>query len=312
MGYACFSGKNMSLVLVDSEDITVGKPLSWSLYSEDYALLLSEGDIVHDEKQREDLLHKGVYRELAWETSTSTEAESSPAEPESAEAPFTFDDIRLKVGDRLQLEPPSQLSHERFTVKVIGYLKGISILVTTPIASNGLRLLLKESDKVILRSFSGMNAFAFASIINHIYTYPYSYLHLSFPETLQGIKIRNTPRIKTNIVAAVQNSSSPQPLQVSAVISDINASGTSLVSKQSLGNKGDVIHMAFRVQLHNVETFLSLNGIIRTTTSDNELDVKNKGYIHHGVEIQNLEPNDYVVLQSYIYQQMIENPDRVI
>jgi hypothetical protein len=301
----------MSLIPVNSNDIVVGRPIPWTLYNEHYTLLLSDGEVVRDEKHRNELLSNGAYRELSWETSSTIDTTPYPAEVEKSDATFTFEDIRLKVEDRLQLEPQSQPGHERFSVKVIGFLKGVSLLVTAPIGSDGLRVLLKENDKVVLRSFSGVNAFAFISTVTRIFTIPYAYMHLSFPDSVQGIKIRSTPRIKSNIVATVQKSSDTST-QISAVISDINTNGASLVSKQPLGNTGDNLHMNFRVHLHNVEAFLSVNGIIRTVTHDDEPDAKKNGLTRHGIEFQDTQPSDYVVLQSLIYQQMIENPHRVM
>ena len=153
----------MSLILANSNEIVSGKPISWSLYTQEYLLLLSEGDMVRDNNHRDELLATGAYRELAWETpAISVEtAHNLPTQKsvdstlDKAESVFTFDDMRLKVEDRLQLEPPSQLARERFSVKVIGFLRGASLLVTVPITASGLRLQLMEKEKVVMRSFSG-------------------------------------------------------------------------------------------------------------------------------------------------------------
>jgi len=302
----------MSLILVNNKDLVVGQPIPWSLYTEEYALLLSEGDIVHDEKQRNELLTGGAYRELSWETSNAIETAPDPSLPQKTETGFTFDDMHLKVGDRLQLEPPSQRTHERFTVRVIGYLKGSSLLVSAPVGADGLRVLLNEKDKVIMRSFSGVNAFAFVCSVDRIIKIPYEYLHLSFPDAIQGIMIRKSARIKTNIIATVQNTGNSGMEQTSAVISDISAEGVSLVSKQSLGNKEETLHLTFRLRLHNIDVFLATNGAIRTVTQDDEPDAKKNGLIRHGIQFQNLQPNDSVILQSMVYQQMIENPHRIL
>jgi hypothetical protein len=243
------------------------------------------------------------------ETPASVEVAPETAVSEKPDTVCTFEDLHLKVEDRLQLEPPSIISHERFTINLIGYLKGACILVTPPIGANGLRLPLQEKDKVVIRSFSGENAFAFATTIERVITQPYVYLHLSFPDIIQGIKVRNAPRIKTNIITTVQNSQSGTIVHNSALISDVSADGVSLVSKRALGNKGDVIDLAFRVHLHNVEAMLSIKGVIRALVSEEDIpDEKKTGNIHHGIEFQNLQPNDHVILQSMIYQQMIENP----
>ncbi len=310
----------MSLILANSNEIVSGKPISWSLYTQEYLLLLSEGDMVRDNNHRDELLATGAYRELAWETpAISVEtAHNLPTQKsvdstlDKAESVFTFDDMRLKVEDRLQLEPPSQLARERFSVKVIGFLRGASLLVTVPITASGLRLQLMEKEKVVMRSFSGQNAFGFACTIERIIKIPYEYMHLSFPDNIQGIKIRKAPRIKTRIIATVQDSKNNSASQISALISDISANGVSLESKQPLGVKGDVLKLAFRVQLHNVDAYLTVNGVIRAVISGEDPDASKLGFIRHGIEFQELQPNDGVVLQSMIYQQMIENPQNVI
>jgi hypothetical protein len=316
----------MSLILVNSNDIAIGTPLPWSLYSQDDVLLLNEGEIVRDDKHLNELLASGACRELSWETTGSDEkddgrlfpAEETTSTPVSssksdADSVFTFDDMRLKVEDRLQLEPPSQLARERFSVKVIGYIRGASLLVTAPITANGLRLQLMENEKVVMRSFSGQNAFGFASTIERIIKIPYEYIHLSFPTNIQGIKIRKAPRIKTRIIATVHDSNSGATTPISALISDVSADGVSLEAKNSLGSKGDVLNLAFRVQLHNVDAYLSVKGIIRAILSgDAAPDAQKAGLIRHGIQFQGLQPNDCVVLQSMIYQQMIENPHMVM
>ena len=34
--------------------------------------------------------------------------------------------------------------------------------------------------------------------------------------------------------------------------------------------------------------------------------------VRHGIEFQDMPPNDSVILQSLIYQQMIENPHKLV
>lgn len=316
----------MSLILANNNEIIPGKPIPWSLFTQEYLLLLSEGDVVRDDNHKDELITSGAYRELAWETSATNgnvESDLTPFEGsaaasvasdiDKAESVFTFDDMRLKPEDRLQLEPPSQLARERFSVKVIGYLKGASLLVTVPITANGLRLQLMEKEKVVIRSFSGQNAFGFACTIERIIKIPYEYMHLSFPDNIQGIKIRKAPRIKTRIIATVHIGQPGTSPQRPALISDVSANGVSLESKLSLGEKGSILHLSFRVQLHNVDAYLSVKGIIRAVLgADAFAEGQSVGFIRYGIEFQDLQANDSVVLQSMIYQQMIENPHNVM
>ncbi len=313
----------MSLILVNSDEIVVGKPIPWSLYDQSRNLLLNQGEQIRDDAHRETLLASGACHELLLEMPRDLEraddslfpAEDSPAgqaETKATDRDFTFDDMKLKVEDRLQLEPPAQLTRERFTVKVIGFLRGASLLVSMPITANGLRLQLMEKEKLVMRSFSGQNAFGFACTIERICKIPYEYMHLSFPDNIQGIMIRKAPRVRTRIIAAVQDSKTGAEKQISALISDISANGVSLEARQTLGDKGDVVNLAFRVQLHNIDAYLSLKGIIRAVFTVDPADHSKDALIRHGIEFQDMQANDSVILQSLIYQQMIENPHKLV
>lgn len=303
----------MSLILVNSDELVVGKPSPWSLYDSENKPLLGQGELVRDENHRNTLLAQKACREMSWETTGGENNSFPPVEEKVGDAKgnsqFTFDDMKLRVEDRLQLEPPAQLSRERLLVKVVGFIRGVSVLVTTPLTANGQRLQLLENEQVVMRSFSGKNAFAFASSIMKVNKVPFDYLHLSFPNDIQGLVIRKTARVKTRIIATVQYGNAAQ---TSAIISDLSANGASLDAKEGLGNKGDVLSLGFRVNLHNIEALLSVKGVIRALISDDTLDIQKAEHIRYGLEFQNLQPNDSVILQSMIYQQMIENPQKLV
>jgi c-di-GMP-binding flagellar brake protein YcgR len=313
----------MSLILVNSNEIVVGRPAPWTLYDQNRNLLLDQGDPVRDDAHREALLASGACHELSLEMPSgyengddsffaAEESSAEQAEVKESSTHFTFDDMKLRVEDKLQLEPPAQLTRERFTVKVIGFVRGASLLVSMPITANGLRLQLMEKEKLVMRSFSGQNAFGFACTIDRICKIPYEYMHLSFPDDIQGIMIRKAPRVKTRIIAAVQDSKTGAEKQISALISDISANGVSLESRQPLGDKGGILNLSFRVQLHNIDAYLSLKGIIRAVFTVDPADHSKNALIRHGIEFQDMQANDSVILQSLIYQQMIENPHKLV
>jgi len=255
----------------------------------------------------------GGFRRLARKINSINEITPKPAESKKTEEVFTFDDLRLKAEDKLQLEPPSYLTQERFIVKVIGYLKGSSILVTAPIGTNGFRLPLQEREKVVMRSFSGEDAFAFVSTIIGINNHSFEYIHLSIPEIIHGVKVRKATRIRTNIIATALNSKYDSEEQISAIISDICTEGASLMSKLLLGVKGDVLQLSFRFHLHNIDAILTVKGVIRAMIrgEDSNESIKSD-FINHGIEFIDLQPSDHVALQSMIYQQMIENPRSIM
>lgn len=306
----------MNLVAIGIDELVVGQPLPWDVFDPQHQLLAARGEIVPNKEKLLFLLESKACRELSWETSApDTIQEELSAEQITAANPgvnpdqttFPFEAMKLKIGDRLQLQPPPSLTTERFMVKLVGFLNNVSLMVTAPVDAKGIRLQLVEGEELIMRSFSSQNAFGFPCTVKRINRVPFDYLHLSFPTVVQGMVIRKAPRVKTRIIAAVTTGNAGED-SASAIISNLSANGALLDARRSLARKGDSIRLSFRVNLHNLDAYLSVNAAIRAIFGDNALENENTGLIHHGLEFVNLPPNDSVILQSMIYQQMIEQP----
>lgn len=69
----------MEFVRIKPDDIAVGSRLPWSVYCTEKALLLQEGTLVANERQRHIILERGIYRNL-----THQEIEARKAAPEPA------------------------------------------------------------------------------------------------------------------------------------------------------------------------------------------------------------------------------------
>lgn len=307
----------MNLTLVKENDLAIGKPIPWALYDQHLSLLLGQGSVITDIEHRDKLLELGACHELFLGTQIIANGDNSSEEvlssvharADGSRICFTFDDMKLKVENRLQLQPPTQMAHERFLVKVIGFLRGGTLLVTTPILDNGMRMQFVEGEMVVMRSFSGQNAFGFSCTIERVCRLPYEYLHLTFPRVIEGVVVRKSPRVKTRIITAVKNLSMSCTHENSPTfISNISADGAALDAKQALGSVGDHINLAFRVCVHSIEVFLSLEGIILTILNCHATETSEPEIVRHGIEFRGLELNDTVILKSMIYQQIIENP----
>jgi c-di-GMP-binding flagellar brake protein YcgR len=304
----------MGLISISKEDISVGTPLPWPLYDQTGGILLKEGSVIDSTERLNALMAAGPLRELSWaapEARTAEAATTKAALTDIPEAGFTFQDMRLRVGDRLQLQPPATVGTERYIVRLIGYLENSTLLVTMPL-DKGLRVPLRENDKIVARVFTSQKAFGFTSTIERVCKIPYDYLHLSFPYAIQGSVVRKSPRVRTKIITSIGRADEgDDSKRQSGMIVNLSADGAMLRSRQLLGNKGEVLRMAFRVNLHNVDAFLNINAIVRSIFVDENGEGNNPPMQNHGVQFQDLKPNDSVILQSLIYQQMIEQPQSV-
>jgi c-di-GMP-binding flagellar brake protein YcgR len=234
----------------------------------------------------------------------ATTAESVSNAPQGS---FPFEAMNLKVGDRLQAQAPAKVSTERCFVRLIGYLHGQSLLVTIPKTSNGTPLQLIEGDQLVMRVFSSKNAFGFACDVQKVYKLPFSYMHISFPREVQGTLIRKAARVRTKIIANVRTQQAGSP-DLTGVISNLSANGALLDGRREMAKAGDQLQLDFRLKLHNVEASLSLTAVVRAVLDDETLRQSGTTLAHFGLEFVDLQPNDQMLLQSMVYQKMIEDP----
>lgn len=304
----------MSLISVSREDIPLGAPLPWPLYDQGGAVLLEQGAVVASAERLDALLAAAPLRELSWNVPDTPEAKAENAAatkaalPDITESGFTFLDMRLRVGDRIQIQPPATVGTERYIVRLIGYLENATLLVTMPL-ENGLRVPLRENDKIVARVFTSQKAFGFTSTVERVCKIPYDYLHLSFPYAIQGSVVRKSPRVRTKIITSITRpEESDESKRQSGLIVNLSADGALVRSRQAVAQKDETLRLAFRVNLHNVDAYLTVNAIVRSVFRDENGEGNAAPMHNHGLQFQELKPNDSVILQSLIYQQMIEQP----
>lgn len=311
----------MSLIPVARDKFTLGQALPWAVYDQERNVLMAQGEVIANDEQLQALMARTPLRELSWNAGT-TEPGANREEPAEkilnaalaapTESSFSFMDMRVRVGDRIQLQPPITVGPERYIVRLIGYLENVSMLVTAPL-SNGLRVQIREGDKIVARVFTSQKAFAFDCKVERVCKIPYDYLHLSFPQVVQGAIIRKSPRIKTRIIASIaKQDAADSKERLSGVIVNISADGALLKARDPIYEKSQLITLSFRVNLHNVDAYLTTKAIIRNIFSEDGKDKDEPLKYHHGIQFLDLQPNDSVILQSLIYQQMIEQPNTLV
>lgn len=237
-----------------------------------------------------------------------TTAESAGGTPQET---FPFEAMNLKVGDRLQVQPPATVSTERSPVKLIGYLQDQSLLITAPTTGGSVPMQVMPGDQLIMRVFSGQNAFGFACDVQRVCRVPYSYLHISFPKKIQGTVIRKAARVKTKIIVKVR-AEQGDTTEHTAVISNLSANGALLDGRRTMAETGDTLRLSFKLKLHNIEAELSVAAMVRTVFDDETLKQSGTSLAHFGLQFVALDPNDQMLLQSMVYQHMIERPQSVV
>lgn len=247
------------------------------------------------------------------ETTIEQQEFDSPAAEGERDAPerkgFSFEDMRLAVGDRLQVECPAARGMSRSFVRVIGYVENVSLIVTAPQAG-GRRLELVDNDPVIVRVFSRQSAFAFRSSVMRVCRLPFDYVHLSFPTLIQGSVIRKATRVRVRLAADV-GPDADDPAMVPGTLLNLSATGVLLHTRASVGNKGGTVRLRLRFKLHDVDTELSVAADIRNVERQDDPNGEGADY-HYGLDFRNLQPNDRLMIRSFVYQTIIEQPRHVL
>ncbi len=225
-----------------------------------------------------------------------------------AQRGFTFEDMRLAVGDRLQIECSARTGVRRAFVRVVGYVDGISLLVSTPVLG-GRRVDLVENDPVIVRVFSRQSAFAFRASVLRACRLPFDYVHLSFPTVIQGSVIRKATRVRTQFPVRVLTPAGDE-LGAGTML-NLSATGALIHTHAALGEAGSRIRLRFDVDLHELRSELDVAAEI--CNMQHEPDTESEGAEYqYGVDFHELGAEDRMKIKSLVYQTIIEQPRRII
>ncbi len=215
---------------------------------------------------------------------------------------YRFDDLRLQVDHRLQIEPPDVHLGEHIYTRLLGFLKGGSILVKLPTSWQG-NAPLKEADVVTVRGFSGRIAYAFTADVLKIRYSPYPYCHLSFPTEIQGAEIRKAVRVRVDIPAKLTNPRLHGETSLDGTISDLSALGIQMDFVALPGAVGDTVSLAFRfwLQPNDYEVNFTASGIIQSAAPNEDAT----GW-QCGIRFQGMRSTEAILLQHLIYEYLIE------
>lgn len=292
----------MSFVRINNGDIEVGRPVPWPLYDDRKQLLLARGVVVESENQRIALLERGLFRKIP----APAPKVGADTPDRSAEDLCTFDEVKLDFGDTLQLQHQSDGGQARYYVKLIGYLKGKSIIVTTP-TQEGKVLLMREGQAFVVRLFSGKSVYAFGTSIFKVANVPFPHLHLTYPSQVRGLVVRRGARARVNLIAAV---SSADGRAHAATLVDLSTGGAMLTAKVPMGVKDDRITLKFRVVVSEVEQYLTLPAVLRSVHATAGTEGE-PALVNHGVQFEGMPHAEQVVLSAFVYRILFEESAEV-
>jgi c-di-GMP-binding flagellar brake protein YcgR len=306
------------LVKVAPGEIELGGRLMCNLYNGDRQIVRVSGQTVTSQSDLDGMYAKGLYRfeneHVHKRADTKTTDGPSkfrrgaggkridpsrlkPVQPKKI-TDVPLDKTKVRIGSVLQLQPkgPDAL---KYTVTLIGYLRGQGVCVTPP-SMNGEFVMIREWDGFTARFFSGKDAFAFDSSAMKQTMVPYPMLHLTYPRIVRIHQIRQKPRLQLELIAVAQ--ASERGLLVSLRVSDLSTGGASLLTPTNLGEVGEQFKLTFKVLVEGIEVLMELVCQIRNVIPPSG---ENKNY-NFGVSFHDVDPDMLIALSAYVCNMMLE------
>jgi hypothetical protein len=224
--------------------------------------------------------------------------EPTPAQREAGV--LSLDQVKLSIGDSIQLQFQSGIEQSRCIVTLIGYLEGQSVIVTTPII-NGSMMLVREGQDFVIRLFSGKSAYAFTTMAKRVTNTPYPHLHLAYPKEVRGLVIRGSSRGRTNIIC---HATVEAGRGYACVARDISIGGALISASEKMADVGDPLILKFRVKVKDTEHMLALNCTIRSVNASRPA-ADEKPTIQHGLSFEDVTSQDTLVISTLLYQNMV-------
>jgi len=219
---------------------------------------------------------------------------------------YQFDDMHLRVGDRFQLESRAHPVQRHYGT-LVGFSAGQSVLVKTPFV-DGLPVPYADGQALTARAFTGMGVFAFDTAVQRVCVSPFHYLHLDFPATVRGVQIRATERVKVTMPTQVTVAGTQAP----GMISDIGIGGAMLECGRQL-HAGDSlsVYVSFALEQMQLkagfEAEARVHHPLESTQRDQALP------LHcYGLEFENLTLGQRVMLQNFVYHQLLQDHQLLI
>jgi c-di-GMP-binding flagellar brake protein YcgR len=212
----------------------------------------------------------------------------------------TIANAKFEVGMAIQLSATA-FPDERNVVKLVGFLDKHSIVVTHPL-KDGVVAFIKEGTEFQCRAFQKRNAYSFGAVVLKSQLNPFPYLHLSYPAQVTAVPVRKASRIPVELIAAVGLKS--KSARTPCLIRDLSLSGVLLQSTEQLGEKEEILSIAFRLAVDEAPTLFELDLLVRNNmTGEND---KNKGIYRTGCEFDQIDPDLRRLLELYIYRELAQ------
>jgi c-di-GMP-binding flagellar brake protein YcgR len=233
--------------------------------------------------------------------------------PASEQKPqqFEFEAMNLQVGGRLQFITHRGIKPAQHFSTLIGYVKDEYMIVKIPM-ENGVPIALAEGEKLTIRVFSGVTVCSFSCTAERIFPRPLLYVHVSFPDTIQGTSLRAAMRVKVDIPAQVTGTR-PHAAAVNCFLVNLSVTGALIESPRKLPPDDEMVTLQFTLssQQGNHQVVVNTRATIKNVNVVKPTPDKFEVFTY-GVQFVDLDPGHYTLLQNMTYEALIADRQKIV
>lgn len=292
----------MILQPVSIEDIPLGRPLPWRLYDRNGYILFARGEMVASREQLESLLGDGLMRDMNAPPLTQESGDLTGYNEVMPVGLFPPSGIKPQPGEPVQLRLLNRNQQTYYAARLVGYIKNMSILVTTPMVS-GSPLIMADGEPVEVRMVTGSNIYVFHTAIQRLCTSPIHYMHLDHPAEVRVQKLRKSPWAKVDLGVTVTDT---QGAHQAARLVNLSPDGAQLHALRTLGEPGKAVRLSFLATMDELGTTLSLDATILNVHVPKAGQEAGADTLVYGIAFSNVSAADALWLKGMVYRYIAE------
>lgn len=213
------------------------------------------------------------------------------------------DKLQLPVGTRIQLQPDGMENPARYTVRLLGYYPGKSLIVTNPESQSGKTVLFRDGQPFIARVVQGSLCRGFRVHSIQTNMLPYPHVHLTYPEDVEISVVRNASRILTKQPALVRNFKAISSKRFEALVVDLSASGARVATRLPIAEVGDSLEMKMELEVVGESEILNLVASVKKTDFKEADEEKGRLALHYyGLMFEGLNRYQKLLLHAYVLE----------
>lgn len=244
------------------------------------------------------------------------ESTATAAAGETKPQRFTFEDMNLQVGGRLQFITYRTVKPIQHFSTLIGYVKDEYMIVKIPMEGNA-PITLADGEKLTIRVFSGVNVCSFAGTVLRIFGRPLNSVYLSFPTAIQGTSLRAAMRVKVDLPARITPTREGADADARDVaIVNLSVTGALIESAEKLAPEDEFVMLRFTLLAppHGHEVVVDTRAAVKNVSvakapaaAEDQAEVST-----YGLQFNELELAHYSLLQNITYEALIADRQKIV